>query len=483
MWNAAHSEKLCGARMQYQWIRTLTVGCVVGAAMLTSGCAYLTNYTRSIDLGNNSYALDVKQRVVFSQTRDALNIKGDAIKKHVICAEPSPDALTVISASAGVSAANAISAGATRSTGRGDESANSEAGQNVNVSAALAEQGAFVGLRTQSIQLLRDTMYRLCEGYAAGAISDDEFTAMQRRYQSTMMGLLAIEQLTRPVVAAQVVLASTANAQAGASSGDSAVDKAQTRVDEKTAADVQARVNLETAQASEKASRKALDDNQEKSRAARSTAVKETEGDAAAKKAAGDAAAKPYDDARTELENQHAANQARTREASILASSASTVKASAERDLQAAKAKATAAASGGGQIGAIREASAQMTADLTNGVKDIVIEINKSYMRDSCFTLLSSIATRAERVAFAGGVPSNTNPATEACVAIVKNEEERQKAEMEYEKQRAQFQLDARQKELEQRLEQDKRAYEFELQRRKAEADFEATKKQAAPKK
>lgn len=454
--------------------------------MLTSGCAYFTNYTRSIDLNQSSYALDVKQRVVFSQTRDAVNAAdGKSIKKRVICAEPSPDALTVISASAGVSAANAISAGASRSTGRGEESANSEAGQNVNVSAALAEQGAFVGLRTQSIQLLRDTMYRLCEGYAAGAISDDEFTAMQRRYQSTMMGLLAIEQLTRPVVAAQVVLASTANAQAGASAGDAAVDKAQTRVDEKTAADVQARVDLETAQSSEKASRKALDENQEKARAARAAAVKDTEGDAAAKKAAGDAAAKPYEEARTELENQHAANQATTREANILASSTAAVKGAAERDLQAAKAKVAASASGNGQIGVIREASAQMTADLTAGVKGIVVEINKSYMRDSCFTLLSSMASRAARSSDPALATADKSAylAMDACVAIVQNEEERLKNQMQYEQDRAKFELEARQKDLDQRLLRDKNIFEFDMQRRKAEADIEAARKQTPTKK
>lgn len=426
---------------------------------LMTGCAYFTNYTRSVDFQERSYALDVKQRVVFAQDRLTLNGEGKQIVKRVICAEPSPDALTVISASAGVSAANAISAGVSAAT-------SNSANQNVNVTAALAEQGAFVGLRTQSIQLLRDTMYRLCEGYAAGAIDEEEFTAMQRRYQSTMMGLLAIEQLTRPVVAAQVVLASNATSQAGASAGDAAVDKAQTRVDEKTADDVQARVDLEKARIEERASRKALDDNQQQAQAARSKAERETAGDAAAKKAAGNDAAKPFGDARAELEATHIANQEKVQAANIRAASAASARAAAERDLQTAKTKATAMAAGDGRIGAVREASAQMTSDLTNGVKEIVSEINTSYMRDSCFTLIARMMTRSDKAGPAG-TPLQSQDAITACVGIIQNEEKRIKAQMDFEQQRFDKEKAAR-----------TQAIADEEARRQQILDFERTRQQ-----
>ena len=188
-------------------MKTLIIAILLVAGLGTTGCAYLTTFNRPIDLRAGSVAMDVKQRVVFSQNRTSFTIDGKPYSNVVVCAEPSPDALTVLGASGGLSLSN---------------------GQSVaNATGGLSESGAFVGLRTQSIQLLRDAMYRLCEGYASGAVTDTDFAAMQRRYQSTMMGLIAIEQLTRPVIAGQALLTSAAASQSGASSGDAAVDKAQ----------------------------------------------------------------------------------------------------------------------------------------------------------------------------------------------------------------------------------------------------------------
>jgi len=432
----------------------------LGLVLVTPGCAYLTNYTRAIELDRSSYSLDVKQRVVFSQERIVNGEFGaPPVTKRVICAEPSPDALTVISASAGVAAANAVSSGLSRSNERSDASSRADINQGLNVSAALAEQGAFIGLRTQSIQLLRDTMYRLCEGYAAGAIGDEEFTAMQRRYQSTMMGLLAIEQLTRPVVAAQVVLASNSAAQSGASAGDSSVDKAQARLDEKVAEDVNARVDLDKAQTDERASRKALDDNSSQSRAVRSKAERDTAGDAEAKKAAGEEAAKPFAEARVELEATHSANQQKSRAAGTRAAATASAKAAAERDLQLAKARTGATAGGAGTLGAMREASAQMTADLTAGVKEVVSEINKSYMRDSCFSLVASLVRQKSQSARETQL---SEKAIEACVGIIQNEQERIRLETEQFKQRSEIER-----------EQFKQRSEIERDRRQAAIEDE----------
>ncbi len=460
-------------------LKPLQVGLLACTALMLQGCAYFTNYTREVQLDKTSYALDVKQRVVFSQERLSVSPKtGQLERARVICAEPSPDALTVISASAGVSAANAIAAGANRSNERGDTSASNEANQNVNVTAALAEQGAFVGLRTQSIQLLRDTMYRLCEGYAAGAIPEEEFTAMQRRYQSTMMGLLAIEQLTRPVVAAQVVLASGALAQSGASAGDAAVDKALVRVDEKSKEELAARVELQKAEADERTSRKALDDNAEQARLARIQAESATTSDAAAKKAAGDTAVKPYADARADLQATHQANHQKTGSAALRATVATKARADAEQDLQLAKSRALSSASGQGRIGSIREASAQMTADLAVSVKDIVAEINKSYMRDSCFSLLSSVVGRDRLMELRSpsrskdpvtGQPTGSIDVLQACVGVIQNEQELIKVEAEASANRSKQLYDAEQARI--KAEQDRRQQQFEFNKQMFELE------------
>jgi hypothetical protein len=356
--------------------------------MLMTGCAGLFTSTKAINLDGSSYALDVKQRVVFSKARNG----------KVICAEPSPDALTVISASAGAGTAAAIQAAERRSTETPDERGIEErqssersgnASGSASVAAALAEQGAFIGLRTQSIQLLRDTMYRLCEGYASGAITDAEFTAMQRRYQSTMLGLLAIEQLTRPVVAAQVVLASSAFSNAGQTPAEGAVDKAVTRADTKSGEDVTARQQLGAAEGELADAQRMLAANIQEGNAARQVAANADGGDAASKKAAGDAAEKPFVDARPGLKQAEANATRKVAEAKIKAGATSKALQDADAELARARTAASASAAGGGQLQTVRDSSAQMTRDLTEGVRAIVGDINNSYLVDGCFALIS----------------------------------------------------------------------------------------------
>jgi hypothetical protein len=134
----------------------------------------------------------------------------------VTCAEPSPDALTALSSSFGGGISDAKVA--------------------ANFALAQTESAASIGLRTQSIQLLRDGMYRLCEGYAAGAIDGAEFNRQQRRYQNLMLSLLAIEQLTGAVAARQVALVGgTASASVGDKANEAAGTLAKANADLKTA--------------------------------------------------------------------------------------------------------------------------------------------------------------------------------------------------------------------------------------------------------
>lgn len=342
-------------------MRPLTTAALAAALLLsTSGCAYLTNYTSSVDLKDKSYVMDVKQRVVFSQKRPGSGDSNAAVET-VICAEPSPDALTVIGVSAGLSI-------------------NSESAKTVgNAGGALSENGAFVGLRTHSIQLLRDAMYRLCEGYAAGAVTAATFQSMQRRYQSTMMGLIAIEQLTGPVVASQALLTTNASALAGAPAGDAGASKAQERVDT-------------TSQTLLAAQTKADDED-----------------------AAVEAATKKADDARKQLDTEQAKNPNNqsaitelTTELGIRKDDLATARRSREsaqrslkvaedaarsaaQDLRAAQARVSASASGFGKLGDVAGAISASNDSLTRGVVDIVREINLSYLRDSCIAFSADL--------------------------------------------------------------------------------------------
>ncbi len=169
-----------------------------------SGCARLTSIHRDTPLepsGDKLFAIDAKQRIVVTSHRTSYEYDENkkpikTISNLITCAEPSPDALSVISAAFSSSL---------------DVSGKGALGLNN----AINESGSNIGLRTQSIQLLRDGMYRLCEGYMGGAISDVEFQLNQRRYQNIMVGLLAIEQLTGVVRPPQVVLGGNLAVDAG----------------------------------------------------------------------------------------------------------------------------------------------------------------------------------------------------------------------------------------------------------------------------
>lgn len=155
-----------------------------------AGCANLDSIYRGLDVNGKAVAVDVKQRAIFS---------ADAPAKAVLCAEPSPDALASYGASVSTTLSKAT-------------------GDQAQIAAALAEQAVSIGLRTQSIQLMRDTMYRACEAYLSGGITAEQLYLLQRRFQNLTLGLLAIEQLTGAVKAEQAALTTSS----GAATGDNA---------------------------------------------------------------------------------------------------------------------------------------------------------------------------------------------------------------------------------------------------------------------
>lgn len=196
-------------------LRIIHVGCLILLVSGLSACIVpKIHKVDTVDPGKNgvtALSIDAKQRIVlFSKPADS---DGYAIS----CAEPSPDALSALSSGVGFGAQYAKVL--------------------ANLAVSQSESAASIGLRTQSIQLLRDGMYRLCEAFAARAIDGAEFNRQQRRYQNLMLSLLAIEQLTGAVVPRQVGLG---EGSAFASVGDKA--------DEAAGALGQATVDVATAQ-------------------------------------------------------------------------------------------------------------------------------------------------------------------------------------------------------------------------------------------
>jgi hypothetical protein len=113
------------------------------------------------------------------------------------CAEPSPDALAAYASSLGLGA-SAPSQGA------------------ASVAQALQGSAGSIGLRTQSITLMRDALYRVCEAYANKQLSDVSATLLPARSQDLTAVVVAVEQLTGAVAANQIILTGTASASASA---------------------------------------------------------------------------------------------------------------------------------------------------------------------------------------------------------------------------------------------------------------------------
>ncbi|MDZ4107431.1 MAG: hypothetical protein U1D41_14975 [Nitrosomonas sp.] len=156
---------------------------------VTAGCANFNSVFREFEVdAGKSVMVDIKQRAIIASKRTA-----NSTTSTVVCAEPSPDALSAYAAELAVE-------------GKIPEQAA------VQLAAAFQESSSFVGLRTQSIQLLRDSLYRLCEGYMSGALEKAQYDILTRRYQKYMVALLGIEQLTGTVR----VPAITINTQGGA---------------------------------------------------------------------------------------------------------------------------------------------------------------------------------------------------------------------------------------------------------------------------
>lgn len=155
-----------------------------------AGCGNLNTAFRTYETENlRLISIDAKQRVI------TVSKGSDKDRSEVTCAEPSPDALSAASAS-----------------GSGSLEIASKA---LGLGYSASEGAAYIGLRTQTIQLLRDAMYRLCEGYAAGALTKDRYHRLQRHYQNSMVVLLAIEQLTSAVIARPAAISTSGGVERG----------------------------------------------------------------------------------------------------------------------------------------------------------------------------------------------------------------------------------------------------------------------------
>ncbi len=143
------------------------------------GCTFSNLFTihRSTNLDQgSSQIIDAKQRLI-SNIRASDN-RGYNRAGRIICAEPSPDVAAALSQAMAVAAEADVPS-------RGSGS--------LQGSRSAAESLAQLGERLATIQLLRDGLYRACEAYANGAITDTIYAMIVSGIDDTMVTLLASE--------------------------------------------------------------------------------------------------------------------------------------------------------------------------------------------------------------------------------------------------------------------------------------------------
>ena len=168
-------------------MRAIRISAVFAATLATLSvvaCANLQTIARQTPLppqgdipithGGIAIHLDAQQRLVLASAKG-------------YCAEPSPDALSAYAASLRLRARQS------------DEDAEL-------LTHALRSSVGSIGLRTQSITLMRDALYRMCEASNNGHLQKWEVASFLRRSQDLTAVVLAIEQLTGAVAASQIVL-------------------------------------------------------------------------------------------------------------------------------------------------------------------------------------------------------------------------------------------------------------------------------------
>lgn len=190
----------------------IQMGAVVAVLILLAGCAnqHAVFRKNSFPTEPAIISIDAKQRNIFTS-------KGNEDKGPLrICAEAAPDVFTVLSTS-------------------GSLDANITDAVRAKLGIAISESGATIE-RTQTINLLRESLYRTCERYLSGAINEEQMVVQAARDQRIMLGVLAIEQITRTVRPPSTVIVGGST-----TSSVGALDEALAAVDERVEAEVDAK--------------------------------------------------------------------------------------------------------------------------------------------------------------------------------------------------------------------------------------------------
>lgn len=192
-------------------------------AIVTSGCGIR-------ELGNTQALLTTAEnRTVIVRPYSQTMHKGrKIIPTEIVCAEPSPDVVTIVSKSFN------LSTGLEGVLRQPDINADVAGKAVAAMSIARAQALAQLTNRLATIQLLRDGLYRACEAYANGALSDVAYAVMLSGYSDVMVTLLTGELVAGNFGQSLAILGTSASGAATATADESAQDAAKVEANQKT---------------------------------------------------------------------------------------------------------------------------------------------------------------------------------------------------------------------------------------------------------
>lgn len=164
---------------------------------LAAGCSS-TIHTKSNIADVDTLSVDAKQRLVLVANRSA----GDG--ERVTCTEPMPDAI--------VARAAVLSGSGTFNLVGGNSGGGGASG-------GSAESAASIGFRNETVQMLRDGYYRLCEAYLNGALTTEQYQHMILNADTFMVVISALQTLGDNPIAQPVGIATGGPTATPASGG------------------------------------------------------------------------------------------------------------------------------------------------------------------------------------------------------------------------------------------------------------------------
>ncbi len=181
--------------MQHSALSTCVAGLLTIALASCDATHMKTTQLSETEVVGNTADL----RMIFRDTASYDRAEGHIIPTRILCAEPSPDVAKVMEAALSSNIGLSI-------PGQGAGSA--------AASIATAEALAQLGERLATIQLLRDGLYRACEAYANGALTETGYIVMLSRFDDSMVTMMLGELAAGAFGRSLAALGGTADADA-----------------------------------------------------------------------------------------------------------------------------------------------------------------------------------------------------------------------------------------------------------------------------